>query len=109
MESLPDTFWEWYRMGNIGFAVLGLLLNLAKLPYIWKQFDFDSRMGFASLMSWNVTFIAAGTWAQLDGHSSGPWAALMTIPIMWSVMAGLYNLKGEQEFSLRYDRAPIKE
>lgn len=87
--------WEAWRACNIGLALFAVGLNIAKSFYLklWRYFYVDAGLGFIATMAWCIGYAVATSVAWRNGVPAGVWTAIMSVPIMWTVVAGLTGWK----------------
>lgn len=82
-------FYDFWRIANVMLAITALVLNLFKMPHIWKAMPIDAKIGFLSALFWPGAYAIATPIAAFHDVQAGIWTGIMGIPIMWSVIAGL--------------------
>ena len=84
--------WDWWRALNLALAAIAFVVNLGKaieLRLFEEVLDLDSQIGFMGVLAWCVGYVAATSVAWLSGVPAGPWTAVMTVPILWTLVAGV--------------------
>ena len=95
--------WDWWRAMNLALAAVALLVNVGKaleLRLMREVFDLDSAVGFLAVLAWCLGYLVATSVAWSSGVPAGPWTAVMTMPIAWTLIAGIMRPKQR-----RVDRA----
>lgn len=86
-----ETWWDIVRALNIFLAAVGIFLNETKavrLKFV-HTFAVDAMVGYITVMSWCVCYMTSATLMWLYDVDAGPWTAVITIPLLLTVVTGL--------------------
>lgn len=88
---MPDA-WVVWRVINMALATLAIGMHIYAIWHLrlWRYAASDEMMGILSVIAWCAGYNLAVTVAILKpGGEPGPWTAVMTAPIVWTVVAGV--------------------
>lgn len=84
--------YDWWRAANLLVAALAIVINVGKsieLRLFSTVFERDSAVGFLALLAWCAGYLVATSVAWGSGVPAGPWTCVMTVPLLWSLIAGV--------------------
>lgn len=98
ISTVRDEYWTIWRGVNMFVALIALMVNIEKYrsQRLWKLFTIDAHIGFLAVLAWCVGYIAATGVAWANGVPPGPWTAVMSVPILWTFIAGILGDRGSK-------------